>query len=110
MPKEIPALDPELLADIIRRVVRVAHPVRIVLFGSSARGQRRPDSDVDLLVVVRPRVHRGHLAERIYQSFIGLEVPVDVIVATEDDIERHRSNPGLIYQTILEEGTAVYGS
>ena len=44
-------LDPRILDDIVRRVVEVARPERIVLFGSAARGEMGPHSDVDLLVV-----------------------------------------------------------
>ncbi len=39
------------LGEIIRRVVKVAQPEKIILFGSAARGEMRPNSDVDLLVV-----------------------------------------------------------
>jgi predicted nucleotidyltransferase len=43
--------DPKTLADIVRRVVEAAHPDKIVLFGSAARGEMGPDSDIDLLVI-----------------------------------------------------------
>ena len=42
---------PELLEDVVRRVVEVADPDRIVLFGSAARGQWIPSSDLDLFLV-----------------------------------------------------------
>jgi predicted nucleotidyltransferase len=41
--------DPAILADIVRRIVRAAKPEKIVLFGSAARGEMRPDSDYDVL-------------------------------------------------------------
>lgn len=52
-----------MLADIVRRVVEVAKPQRIVMFGSAARGTMRPDSDVDLLVIKKGRFHRGRLVD-----------------------------------------------
>ena len=53
-------LDPTrrmLLAEAVRRAVEVARPIRIILFGSAARGTMGPDSDFDLLVVVPGPVH-----------------------------------------------------
>jgi uncharacterized protein len=54
--------DPAILAEVVRRIVEVAHPDRIVLFGSAARGQMGPDSDLDLLVVKAGVPHRRRLA------------------------------------------------
>jgi len=55
-------MDQVLLDEIVRRVVEVAHPDRIILFGSAARGDMGPDSDVDLLVVKSGALNRLHLA------------------------------------------------
>src|SRR5215207_4684079 len=51
----------DVLAEIIRRIVRVAAPQRIVLFGSAARREEGPVSDLDLLVIKPGRYHRRHL-------------------------------------------------
>ena len=45
------AVDPQVLADIVHRVVEVVAPEKIYLFGSAARGEMGPNSDVDLLIV-----------------------------------------------------------
>jgi predicted nucleotidyltransferase len=50
---------PEQTVDrIVRRIVEAVHPLRIILFGSRARGDARPDSDLDLLVVMPEGTHR----------------------------------------------------
>ncbi len=59
-------LTQSLLNEIVRRVVDVAHPDRIILFGSAARGQLGPDSDIDLLVVKSGVMHRRRLAQEIH--------------------------------------------
>ena len=100
---------PSTLQEAIRRIVEVAHPKRVILFGSAARGTMGPGSDLDLLVIVSGPAHRGEVAGRIYQNMIGLGVPVDVIVATEDDVRIHHDDPGMIYEVALEEGRVVYG-
>jgi len=52
------------LADIVRRVVEAAQPDKIILFGSAARGEMGPDSDIDLLVIKRGRFNRRRLTAR----------------------------------------------
>jgi len=98
----------EVLREIVRRIVEVAQPERIILFGSAARGEMTPDSDVDVLVVKSPPVHRGHLTEEIYMNLIGVGQAVDVVVVTPEDIEHYRDAVGLIIEPALREGRAVY--
>lgn len=98
----------ELLAEVLRRVVEVADPDRVILFGSAAGGEAGPDSDRDLLVVKSGVSHRRHLAQRIYRRLIGLEVPVDVLVVTPEDIEAYRNEVGTIIGPALREGREVY--
>lgn len=103
-------LPSSVLADIVRRVVEVAKPQRIVMFGSAARGAMRADSDVDLLVVKSGRFQRGRLVDAIYRNLRGAGAPVDVIVVTPEEVERYRDDPCLIIAPALEEGKVVYGS
>jgi predicted nucleotidyltransferase len=96
------------LREIVRRIVEVSRPQRIILFGSAARGQMGPDSDFDLLVIKPGPVHRGHLEEEIYRRLVGVGHAVDVIVATPEDIERYGRSPALIYRPALRDGKVVY--
>ena len=57
-----------------------------------------------------PGCRRRRLAQQIYRRLLGLTVPVDVIVATPEDVERYRDKIGLIIGPSLEEGRVVYGS
>lgn len=95
---------------LVRGVVELAHPLRIILFGSAARGRRRPDSDVDLLIVVPEGTHRRQTAHQLYRGLSGVGVPFDLVIATPSDLERHRDNAGLIYGTILREGVELYAA
>jgi len=98
----------EILDEIIRRIVEVARPERIMLFGSGVRREMEPNSDLDLLVVKPGVVHRGRLAEAIYMNLIGVGQALDVIVVTPEDIERYRDAIGLVIEPALGEGRAVY--
>ena len=102
--------DPRVVDRMIQTVVASVRPLRIILFGSAARGEMGPDSDLDVLVVMPNGTHRRKTAQQLYRQIRGLGVPFDIVVATSEDLEVHRSNPGLIYQTILREGTEVYAA
>jgi predicted nucleotidyltransferase len=98
----------EGLGETAQRIVAIANPLRILLFGSGMSGCINADSDIDLLVVVRGPVHRRQLAQRIYRCLHGVGIPVDIIVATEEDIERFGNNPGTILRSALAEGQVIY--
>ena len=100
--------NPEVVEQLVRRIIELVHPLRIILFGSAARGKMESDSDIDVLVVMPEGVHRRRTAQLLYRQIRGLGVPFDILVATPDDLEKHKDNIGLIYQRILREGRDVY--
>ncbi|NLC58509.1 MAG: nucleotidyltransferase domain-containing protein [Armatimonadetes bacterium] len=65
-----------MLQALARRIVQVAQPERIILFGSAACGSTGPDSDLDVLVVVPAGSDRRRTAQRIYRNLIGFSHPV----------------------------------
>lgn len=95
------------LDEIIRRVVEVAQPEKIILFGSAARGEMGPNSDVDLLVI-KSGVHRRRLTQAIYMNLFGVGQAVDVVVVTPEDIERYKDSFALVIEPALREGKVVY--
>ncbi len=102
-------LSQRVVDEIVQRVVDVAHPEKIILFGSAARGEMRSDSDVDLLVV-KSGVHRRQLASEIYMQLFDIKQSVDVVVVTPEDIERYGHSPALILESALREGRVVYAA
>ncbi len=96
------------LDEIVRRIVDFAHPDRIVLFGSAARGEAGPDSDLDLLIIKTDVVHRRRLAQQIYLNLFGIGVPVDVIVVTPEDVEFFGDKVGSVIGPAIREGIEVY--
>ena len=97
-----------VLRELVRRIVAEADPLRIVLFGSRAKGAARTDSDFDLLVVMPEGTPCRQVAMRLYPATRGLGVSKDFLVATPSVLERHRNNRGLIYREILRTGREVY--
>jgi len=98
----------ESLREIVRRIVQVAEPQRIILFGSAARGDMGPNSDFDLLIVKDGPIHRRRLAQQIRRHLSGVGHAVDLIVATPEDLARYGESPYLIYRSALTEGKALY--
>lgn len=98
---------PNVLAEVIRRIVEVAQPEQIILFGSAARGDMNRHSDVDLLIV-KEGAHRRHLTGRIYENLYGVGAAVDVVVVTPADVERYKDSHALIIKPALQEGKVVY--
>lgn len=100
-------LDQKTLDDVIRRVVGVAQPEKIILFGSAARGTMGPDSDVDLLVI-KEGADALDLMARIYRKLYGVGVAVDAIVVTPAGVERFKDSHALVIKPALREGRVVY--
>lgn len=95
---------------IVRRVVDVANPERIILFGSAARGELGPHSDIDLLVVKAGEYRKRELSHRIRQALRGLGEAFDVVVATPEEIERYGDCFALVYYPALREGRELYAA
>lgn len=100
--------DKKILQEITRRIVKVANPQRVLLFGSAVRGDFTKDSDLDMLVIVSEPVHRRRMAQKIYRNLHGVGIAVDVVVATEEDIKKIGQSAGTILKPALREGQALY--
>lgn len=104
----MPKVAKDILDEIIRRVVEVARPERIILFGSAARGKMGPNSDVDLLVIKRGKFDRSRLAGDVYMNLHGVGQAVDVILVTPEQVEKYRNTHCLIIAPALREGREIY--
>ena len=101
-------LNQQVLDQLVHRIVEAVHPLRIILFGSAARGEMGPHSDIDALVVMPDGIHRGKTAQEIYRCLWGLGFAKDIVVVTESDLRAHSANPYLIIKGALEEGKELY--
>ena len=100
----------KILDEAVRRILTVAKPRRIILFGSAARGTMEADSDLDLLIVMPDGIHRRQTSVEIFKALRGIGLPKDVIVVTEQDVVAHRSNPSLVLKPALDEGRELYAA
>lgn len=87
------------------------NPEAIILFGSAARDEARPGSDLDLLIVIDlPKsASRREKARELHALFAGWRLPLDLIVLTPDEYERGLNWPGHIAQIAAQKGRCIYG-
>jgi len=98
----------EVLNEILRRIVDVARPEKIILFGSTARGDRGPESDLDLLVIKSGDYNPRTVAADIYMKLYGVGQAVDLIVVTPEQVRKYASSPYLVLYPALREGKVLY--
>ncbi|MGO8704013.1 MAG: nucleotidyltransferase domain-containing protein [Candidatus Brocadiia bacterium] len=101
-------IDDALIGEIVRRVLSVAHPDRIVLFGSAATGKMTRDSDIDLLVVEAQANDRRKESVRIGDALRGLGFPFDVLVISKDWFEASKNVIGGIAYPASKYGRVIY--
>lgn len=102
------ALSSGLIDEIVRRVTSAVHPLRVILFGSAAREEMGPNSDVDLLIVMPDGTRRRDASRKAFRALSGLGIAKDVIVVTESELREFGQNPSLVIKPALEQGREIY--
>ena len=104
-------IEKEKLEEIVSRLVTEFSPEKIILFGSHAWGIPHPDSDNDILVVVRnDETKPTRRAARAYKCLRGLRTPVEVIVSARHELDRYINVPASLSGKIIKQGKVLYGS
>ena len=93
---------------MIARIVERFRPERVILFGSYARGDARPDSDVDLLVVMPVRGSKREVQLSLRKALRDIPVPKDVVVTTPEDFAWRQNVAGTIERPAAREGRVMY--
>jgi len=98
----------EIINTLINRIIELVHPLQIILFGSAARSEMTPDSDIDLLVVMPEGAPQRETARYLYRHLTGISIPYDLVVVTHQDLTDYKDDVGFIYYYALKEGKTVY--
>ena len=96
------------IAAMADRIVRDFRPLRIILFGSHARGDAKPFSDIDLLVVLPQMPDKRKTAIEIRRALRDFPVGKDIIVTTPEEIARRGNLVGDVLRPALREGKVLY--
>jgi predicted nucleotidyltransferase len=101
-------VDEAVVSRVVDRIVRTFRPRRVILFGSHARGEARPDSDLDLFIEMETPRRPPDRAIEIRQIF-GLHAwPMDIVVYTPQEVEQLRRVRGTLVNTVEAEGKVLY--
>ncbi|MCK9581971.1 MAG: nucleotidyltransferase domain-containing protein [Methanoregula sp.] len=106
--KQVTTISNAELDEIIRRIVEVAQPEQVLLFGSTARGTTGPHSDLDLLVIKTGRYHARKVAGLIYQRMRGIARSIDLVIVTPQQVRDNRDSPFSVLYPALREGRVMY--
>jgi predicted nucleotidyltransferase len=98
----------EMVEEITRRIVAATDPLKVILFGSRARGDARPESDFDLLVIRQSSEPRPQRAAPLYTALADLPVEVEVMVYTPLDVSQWATVPEAFITTAIREGRVLY--
>jgi len=101
-------IDDELIAEVVRRIVEVADPDKIILFGSHARGEARSRSDLDILVIKQSDVPRWDRGGDIYHALRDIMVPMDILVYTPEEVYDWSLVDEAFITTAVHEGKVLY--
>ncbi len=103
-------VDETLLNEVVRRVLTVARPDRIILFGSAATGEMTKDSDIDLLVVEAEPANTRDRSVKIRRALGDVQYPVDVIVISSQRFEETKDIIGGIAYPAHKYGRVLYAA
>jgi len=103
------AVTPEKVEAVVKRLIEVARPRKIIIFGSYACGNVGENSDLDVLVVTGSEVENPRAESVRLRDAVGdIDMPMDIIVIPEARFEVLRHCPGLIYHEASTNGQVVY--
>lgn len=109
-PEAMPMTEEALIEEAGSRLAAAAPDADIILFGSRARGDARPDSDLDLLVIEPDFGRRGEEYGRLRKELRGLDVAIDLVIYRKREAEKWGSVPGSFLHRALEEGYVLADS
>jgi predicted nucleotidyltransferase len=108
----IPQTEQELIRAMVDIIVREANPEQIILFGSRARGDARPDSDVDLLIIESEpfSIQRSRRKEagRLWMALASIDVSKDLLLYSRDEVEARKDSLNHVVGRAFREGKVLH--
>lgn len=98
----------ERIREMVRRIVEAVNPERVIMFGSRARGEGRPDSDVDLMIIAPSELPVWRRTMPLYMLLGGLGLAKDLLWWTPEEVEEWREVRSHIISWALREGKVLY--
>ena len=106
---KVERVDENLIEEIVKRILSVVNPMKIILFGSYVYGKPRKDSDLDILVIVdedkKPRYKR---VVPVNLALSDIIYPIDVFIYTKKEVEEWTGVPQSFISSIIKKGKVIY--
>jgi len=106
--RALPRLDDSLAREIVKRILKITQPDRIIVFGSAATGTMTRDSDIDLLILENDGGDFRKVSNRIRGALSGLGFPFDVIVMPSERFQETKNVIGGIAYPAHKYGKVIY--
>lgn len=100
----------EIADTYVKKIIECSDPVKIILFGSAAKGSMGKYSDFDFLVVMKNGSERRKTAHKIYKNIREIDYSADIIVVTEEDVDTYKDSEWNVINPALREGKILYAA
>ena len=101
-------IDENEIERVAIRLGNASNAVRVILFGSHARGEAHKDSDVDFMIIAESDLPRFKRSRELYKLFRPYPFGMDLVVYTPEEIERGKKSSVSFISTVLKEGKTLY--
>jgi predicted nucleotidyltransferase len=98
----------QIVSNMTAVLVQAAHPKRIILFGSQARGEAANHSDFDIMVVEEKPANRFGEIVRLNRLLRSFDVAIDLLVVSDEKFQYWRDTPGNVYYEAATGGQVLY--
>jgi predicted nucleotidyltransferase len=97
------------IEDITAQIIKKYNPIKIILFGSAARGELGPDSDADFLIIKKETPLYGADRIRELNRLLERNIPLDLLIYRPEEFEKRLKMGDPFLKAILKEGKVLYG-
>lgn len=102
----------ETIQSMVNVIVQCVSPLKIILFGSYARGEEKKGSDIDFIVIEDQQFGRGYSrrkeAAKIWQALMQFDVAKDILIYTTKEFNISKENPQSVIGQANKYGRVVY--